>query len=130
MMPRRAIHLRWNYVEDHPWLFGGLLLAFGGALGATIALLDDPLRGMLAGALPIIFAVSVWAITNRASYRLRHPDSLPGERMPISQDAPATTAGDPFADPQPPPASAGHASKSAAGKKKLARFRKKKSDAA
>ncbi len=130
MMPRRAIHLRWNYVEDHLWLFGGLLLAFGGALGATIAILEDPLRGMLAGALPIIFAVCVWAITNRASYRLRHPDSFPGERMPISRDPPAITAGDPFADPQPLPASAGHASESSTGKKRLARFRKKKSDAA
>ena len=128
MMARRAMHLRWNYVEDHPVLFGGLFLASLTAAGLVAFLVADPLRGLLLGILPIMFALAVWGFTNRASYRLRHPNSLPEQRARVREQAPAATAGDPFAEPRAPLSPAEHARRTA-GKKKEGRRRKGKPDA-
>ena len=130
MMPRRALHLRWNYVEDHRVLFGGFLLALVGAAALIAILVDNPLRGLLIGALPVLFALIVWAFTNGASYRLRHPDSLPEERIPMGEPIPAKHEGDPFADTPQTLSPAELAKRNATSKKKPPRFRKKKSDVA
>ncbi len=130
MMPRRALHLRWNYVLDHLVLFGALLIVLLAAMVATLAFLEDPARGLLVGALPVLFLGFAWALTNAASYRHRHPDALPPERTESPEPDRPTHEGDPFAQPPEPLSPAELALKTAGGKKKAARSRKKKSDAA
>lgn len=111
--------------------FGALLVAFVGAAAAIIALLSDPLRGLFAGALPVLFGLIVWMLTNWASYQHRSPDTLAEERPHTGKTAPAThPEGDPFDAPQPPRSPAEHAEMTAGAKRKSGRSRRKKSDAA
>lgn len=128
MMPRRALHLRWNYVEDRLVFFVALLFVLVGVMIATLVLLEDPVRGLLAGAWPILFVGIVWVLTNGASYRHRHPDSLPQDRAADPQPAAPPAGGDPFTEPAPPMSPAELALKTASKKKSTRR--KKKTDAA
>lgn len=101
-MARRALHLRWQYVGNHLALFGALLLIFAGAMAAATAFLDDPARGLAVGAIPMLFALILWATTNAAGYPQRGSDLPIEERSPIEGTVPdSAPTGDPFAEPRP-----------------------------
>jgi hypothetical protein len=95
------MHLRWIYVKDHAPLFAALTVVFVAALVIAAILTTDPTRGLLLGILPTLFALVVWALTNRAGYPDRFPQTMAHHRAPF--DANASTelnAGDPF-EPAP-----------------------------
>lgn len=114
-MVRRPLHLRWIYVKTHPWLFVLLIVLLIGVLVASMTLVDDPTRGLILGAVPVAFAVSVWGFTNNATYPDRRPGgtiapllkSDPSEAnrrnapAPASPSASVRATDDPFALPQP-----------------------------
>ncbi len=124
-MARRALHLRWSYIKDRLMIFGVLLLTFMIAGAAVVSLLADPWRGLLVGALPVVFGLVVRGLTNGASYRLKAPGSPPDDRSPAGDTA---SPGDPFREPAMGPAEYGH--QTAAKSKKPGRIRRRKSDAA
>lgn len=89
-MARRPLHLRWIYVRNHPALFIVLTLGMVVGVVATVLLATDPARGLMLGAMPVLYATAVWALTNRATY----PDRTPRSRVPFpdSPDEPASPA--------------------------------------
>jgi hypothetical protein len=89
-MARRPLHLRWIYVKDHALLFSALVASLLLVLIAIAVMADDPLRGLLLGALPALFGVLVWVLTSQAGYPSREPDTLPHERpeKPVEHPAP------------------------------------------
>ena len=61
-------------------LFIALMASLLLVLVAVAVLADDPVRGLLLGALPALFGVLVWVLTNQAGYPSRQPHTLPHER--------------------------------------------------
>lgn len=88
-MARRPLHLRWIYVKDHALLFSALVASLLLVLVAVAGLADDPVRGLLLGALPALFGVLVWVLTSQAGYPNRQPDTLPHERPETPVEPPA-----------------------------------------
>ncbi|MBT8201810.1 MAG: hypothetical protein KJO87_00740 [Acidimicrobiia bacterium] len=89
------MHLRWIYVMDHAPLFAGLAALFVVSMAAIVLLVDGVVGDVLLGAVPTLFAVVVWAITNHAGYPNRDPVTLPHLRPEVP--AGSEPAWDPFA---------------------------------
>ncbi|MGI9647585.1 MAG: hypothetical protein ACR2OI_03605 [Acidimicrobiia bacterium] len=104
-MARRPLHLRWIYVKDHALLFSALVASLLLVLVAVGALADDPVRGLLLGALPALFGVLVWVLTSQAGYPSREPDTLPHER-PEKPVEPPVEKSRPARKPAPAPEAA------------------------
>ncbi len=82
----------------------GLLVA---AVAVVMVATEDPTRGLALGALPVMFFISTWALTNRAGYADQAPDTSPHQRRsaePAQQpkrDRSPAADGDPFAKKLP-----------------------------
>lgn len=74
-------------MKDHALLFSALLAVFVAAAFAAALLANDPVRGLLLGMVPMLLALVVWALTNRAGYPNRVPDTLAHERTPLASSA-------------------------------------------
>ena len=108
------MHLRWIYVKDHALLFVALTAVSIAALLIAVVLVDDPARGLLLGITPTLFALLVWAFTNRAGYPDRVPETLAHQRTSPTDGQPAgeVSAWNPFEldrpiSPAAPPAPTG-----------------------
>ena len=104
------MHLRWIYVKDHALLFIALTAVSIAALVIAVLLMDDPARGLLLGITPTLFALLVWALTNRAGYAERVPETQAHQRTAPTDGE--VSAWDPFeldrpVSPEPPPAPIG-----------------------
>lgn len=111
------MHLRWIYVMDHAPLFAALTALFVISMVAVVFLVGGVVGDVMLGAVPTLFAVAVWAITNNAGYPNRDPVSLPHQRPeipaesgpawdPFAGQRKAVVGGDPFAtdaDGETPP---------------------------
>ena len=111
------MHLRWIYIKDHALLFVALTAVSIAALVIAVLLVDDPVRGLLLGITPTLFALLVWTFTNRAGYAERVPETLAHQRMTPTDGDPAgeVNAWDPFeldrpVSPEAPPAPTGSTS--------------------
>ncbi|MDH3606703.1 MAG: hypothetical protein OER12_06880, partial [Acidimicrobiia bacterium] len=116
-MANRPLHLRWIYVKNHATLFIALAVLVLAGVIAAIVLLDDPARGLAVGALPSMFVITAWTLTNNAGYVDRTHGSLPHERQlaaakplnpkpstaPKTQQAPPPPAKPTQPSPQPAP---------------------------
>lgn len=102
------MHLRWIYVMDHAPLFAALTALFVISMVAVVFLVGGVVGDVLLGAVPTLFAVVVWAITNNAGYPNRDPVTLPHQRPenpagsepawdPFAGERKAVVGGDPFA---------------------------------
>jgi hypothetical protein len=74
---------------------------FLAALVSTVLLVGDPARGLLLGITPTLFALLVWALTNRAGYTERVPETLAHERTAATVAPGEVSAWDPFERDRP-----------------------------
>ncbi|MBT8192549.1 MAG: hypothetical protein KJP22_04040 [Acidimicrobiia bacterium] len=84
-------------MKDHAPLFAMLTLALVAGFVLVAVVVGDPARGLLLGILPTAFVFVVWALTNRAGYPDRAPETLPHQRVPLEgEEDGAVSAWDPF----------------------------------